>query len=300
MTTSNALASPSTAGTRFTALLVGFLTLLPMTFGLVKLPVTDGVPIGAIAWCAVGGLAALWRGGLSATIGGAAAGLGFATVVYAGVSRAFTNTPWLMTPDRFALLLALTLALAMAAVAAGHILVSVLRGRPPFATASARGIAAALGLGVLVVAGGTLLAERIQAVVPFGANQPIIEFSGDGVTVTPSSFAAGPTYWTLKYLDLAQGDFAILAIASDEELALRLTGEMGGTYENGSRVMGWLPIGTAGASDIRPAGALGPGRYLILVVQALPEQVEGQLDQGGQEADRAVVEGLYAEFTVTD
>ncbi len=292
-------------GTGSTVALVGFLTITPMAYGLVRLPVTEGVPLGALAWSVVGGLAALWRGTLVASLAGTLTGMAVAVVGYAGVSRAFTNTPWEMTPDRFALLFGMTVALAVAAVAAGYVLVSFLRGGAPFAGTRRRGVVGVLVVGVAVVAGGTLFAQSVQAVIPFGANRPTVVMARAGAQLSPSTFASGPTYWTFRNVDLPGSvdqpgyEVGILRIGSDAELALRLTGKMGGTYESGSRVLGWVGIPTIGTSGIR-RGDLQPGRYLLLVVKALPPVVEGGGTIGGEDADRVVVDGLHIEFTVTN
>jgi hypothetical protein len=282
-------------GTLSTLLLVGFLVLLPMAFGLVQLPMTDASPLGATAWLLVGALAALWHGGLLASVGGAAAGIGLGTLVYGGVSRAFTNTPWLMTPAEFAPRLGLTVAVCMGAVAVGHVLLSSLGGRSA-PVASARGLAAVVMAGVLVVGGGTLYANAIRAVIPWGAVQPRIEFSTAGVAVQPATFASGPTYWTFANLDLEMpAEFAIFRVESDELKAQLLTGEMGGTYDDGARQVGWTLVGPPGQTGLRPGPELDPGHYLVLCVEPLPEGSEL-----GEEADRVVIDGLNAEFTVSD
>jgi len=284
---------------------VGFLTLIPLVARLVPLPITDGIPIGALAWSAVGALAALWRATLARTLASVAGAIGIAVIGVGALIRADTNTPWFLTPDRFAIDLGLTVVIALAAVVVGYLATSLLRGRKPLGDVNWRGLAAALLISVLAVGGGTLFAERIQAVIPFGAQRPALTISHDGVQLVPGGFASGPTYWTIMNLDLPGSadqpgyEVGILRIASDSERALRLTGEMGGTYESGSRVFGWIGIPSSGTSYIR-RGDLEAGRYLLMVVETLPPQVEGQPDNGGESADRVLVDNLYVEFTVTD
>ena len=299
MTTTPALPVAEPRRTASTVALVGFLVLIPMAYGGFVLLPLDGIPLGALAWCVVGGLAVVWRGSLTATIGGSLAGIAIAVFVYAGASRLFTNTPWYLTPDQFALRLALTVAIAIATVAAGYLLISLLRGRSPLAGTTSRGITTILGIAILVVAGGTLFAERIQAIIPFGASQVTVVVEHDRMGFHRETTAPGPTYWTVRNVNLPAADIVVLRIGSDAELALRRTGEMGGTYEAGNQAFNWSGIPPAGTSSIR-RGDLEPGRYLLLVVEPLPPQVEGQPDQGGADADRTLVDNLYLEFTITN
>ncbi len=280
-------------GATSTVVLVGFLMLIPMAYGgYVLLPLADGIPVGVLAWIAVGGVAAFLRATLIASIGGAVAGLAFALFAYAGLSRLFTNTPWYLTPDRFALEFGLTVVIAMAAVAVGHVLVSFLRRRSPFAAATRRDFVRVFAIALLVVGGGTLFVERIQAVIPLGAIQPSVVVAHDNIQLSRSSAVTGPMYWTFDNVDLPDREVGILAISTDEEMALRKTGEMGGTYESGSRVLGWSSLWEAGRQTVIRSD-LPPGRYLLLVVEPLPSGAEQNED-----ADRSVVIDL--EFEVTD
>lgn len=295
MHTTTAPAGRRVAGTTSTLLLVGFLTVIPLAYGgSLLLQLDDGFPWAIPAWVVVGTVAAAWGGTLVSTTAGALAGFAFGQVGYAVLSRLFTNTPWLMTPGEFAIDYAITVVVALASVAAGFIAWRLVSGRAALAGATPRGMMLVPAFAVIVVGGGTLFANAIAAVIPFGANRPTIEFSTDGVAVSPASWTAGPLYWTLDNVDLVDAEFAVFRIASDEERALLLTGEMGGTYENGSRLVGWYPLNGAD-TRVQPGYSLDAGRYLVLVVEALPDGHEL-----GEEADRVVIDGLHAEFTVTD
>lgn len=295
MHTTTAPTGRRVAGTTSTVLLIGFLTVIPLAYGgSLLLSPGDGVPWAVPVWVVVGALAAAWGGTLVTSTVAALAGIAFGQVGYGVLSRLFSNTPWLMAPDRFAIDYAVTVVVALASVAAGFIAWRLIRGQAPFAGATPRAAVLVPAMAVLVVGGGTLFANLIAAVIPFGANRPTIEFTTAGVTVTPASWATGPLYWTLDNVDLVDAEFAVFRIASDEELALRLTGEMGGTYDTGSREVGWYALG-APESRIQPGQSLDPGRYLVLVVETLPENHEL-----GEEADRVVIDDLYAEFTVTE
>ncbi len=280
-------------GATSTVVLVGFLMLIPMAYaGYVLLPLADGIPVGVFAWFVVGGVAALVRAELIATIGGAIAGPAVALIAYAGLSRLFTNTPWYLTADRFAQELGLTIVIAMASVAVGHVLVSRLRRRSLFASATRRDFVRVFAIALLVIAGGTLFAERIQAIIPLGAIQPSVVIAHDNIQLTRASATSAPMYWTFENVDLPGHEAGVLAISTDEELALRKTGEMAGAYESGSRVLGWFSLPERGMRTVF-RGDLPPGRYLLLVVEPLPSDAEQNED-----ADRSVVIDL--EFEVTD
>lgn len=240
------------------ALTAAAVVILALIFDLLELPV-EAPPLAGIGLLVVAGAFLAWvGGGLAATLAGAAAAIGIAVVASATAHRAFGQTPWRMYATEFLPLLAVTVGVVMAAIGAGWLIGSLLRGRDVAARSSGRSVLGALALGAVVVGGGTLIAEAVQAVVPANAQEVRVSVVGGAIRVDPATFSASrPTFLRME----ADAELMYLPVTSDADAQRRLSGDL----EDREGLAGYM-VPRDLANNLRRV-AFEPGRYVLVAVE---------------------------------
>jgi hypothetical protein len=278
-----------------TAIIAGAVVIASLMFDLLELPVEAPPPLGVAALVIAGAALAWARGGLAAALIGGSGAIGLAVVLSAFVHRAFGQTPWRMYAVEFLPLLALTVGMVVASLAAGWLAATLLGRREPTAIRR-RGLLGAAAVAVVAIGGGTLFAELVQAVIPTNAQEVRVTVVDGALHVDPAAFsAAEPTYLLVQ----ADAELMYLPVSSDADAARR----MGGDLVDREGLAGFIAPREL-ANNLRRIG-FEPGRYVLVAVEPqepIDESTILIVDPEDPPPDTRTMRTDIApvEFTVTD
>jgi hypothetical protein len=239
------------------AVIAGAVVIAALMLDLLELPV-EAPPLLGITVLVLAGAGIAWAGGgLAAVLIGGAGAIGLAVLLSAFMHRAFGQTPWRMHAIDFLPRLSLTVAIVAASLAVGWLALSMVRRRAPIVPRW-RDLLGAAVVAFGVIAGGTVFAELVQAVIPANAQEVRISIEDGALRVQPATFSAGaPTYLLVE----SEAELLYLPVTSDADAERRRNGDL----VDREGLAGFIAPRDL-ANNLRRSG-FAPGRYILVAVE---------------------------------